>query len=58
MESEANRLQRMWEEAKAAWEVLKERLIEATTLAFPDFDEPFELHVDRSKGRGFGAGLY
>ena len=41
-----------------AWETLKQKLIDAPTLAFPDFTKPFILHVDGSKQRGFGAALY
>lgn len=51
-------LKDLWQKAAIAWEALKTALINATTLAYPDFQKPFILHVDGSKQRGFSAALY
>lgn len=56
--SEDLRYQELWMKAVKAWEELKGKLVAATELAHPDFTKPFELHVDGSKERGFGAGLH
>lgn len=45
------------EKAKKAFESIKERLITAPILAFADFAQPFELHIDASQC-GLGAVLY
>ncbi|PFH62963.1 hypothetical protein XA68_10714 [Ophiocordyceps unilateralis] len=50
--------QHIWQDAQKAWDTLKDKLVNAVDLAFPDFDRPFELHTDGSKQRGFGAALH
>ncbi|CAI6100622.1 unnamed protein product [Clonostachys chloroleuca] len=55
---ENEKRQQLWKEACRAWEELKDKLVNAVELAFPDFSKPFELHVDGSKERGFGAALH
>lgn len=43
------------EKCEQSFQVLKESLIKATALAFPDFSKPFRLHVDAS---GYAVGGY
>ena len=45
-------------ECVRAWERLKEELIKAPTLAFPDFSLPFILYTDGSKEKGYGIALH
>ena len=46
------------EEGRSAWDTLKDRLCNAPTLNFPDFEKDFILYCDGSKERGFGAALH
>ena len=46
------------EACKRAWNELKDKLCNAPTLAFSDFDRDFILHCDGSKERGYGATLH
>lgn len=39
------------------FENLKSILISSTVLAYPDFTQPFELHIDAAK-EGLGAVMY
>ena len=48
----------MPQECKHAWDQLKEKLCNAPTLAYPDFDKGFILYCDGSHERGFGAALH
>ena len=45
-------------QCRTAWNELKDRLCNAPTLAYPDFDRDFILYCDGSKERGFGAALH
>lgn len=38
-----------------AWDTIRDRLISAPTLAYPDFTKPFKFYVDGSKEWGFGV---
>ena len=54
------KIQKEWvwtETEQDAFEKLKTILTNPPILAFPDFQQPFELHVDAS-GKGLGAVLY
>ena len=55
-----NTTQKEWkwtETEQEAFVRLKIMLTNSPILAFPDFQQPFELHVDAS-GKGLGAVLY
>lgn len=45
-------------EEMQAWNALKSALIDAPTLAFPDFSRDFILYCDGSKERGYGTALH
>ena len=45
------------EEQRSAFEKLKESLVSAPILVYPDYEKPFTLHVDASR-KGLGGVLY
>ena len=52
-----DKINHLWtEECSKAFDTLKERLVSAEVLAYPDFTLPFEVEVDAS-GKGLGAVL-
>jgi RNase H-like domain found in reverse transcriptase len=46
------------QDAKAAWEKLKDILSKEPMLAYPDYSLPFILYVDGSHEHGFGAAIH
>ena len=44
--------------AKNIWKILKKTLILVSVLAYPNFNKPFKLYVDRLKEHGFGTVIY
>ena len=52
------RIPKIWKKACNAWQILKDRLCEATALAHPDPSKPYILRVDSSRRKGVGAGLH
>lgn len=50
-------LDSLWKKSKVAWAKLKDMLVDAVDLAFPDYGKPFYLYVDTS-AKGIGASLH